>query len=396
MTIFHRARTRPAPSLAGHGHGLPNAGWLAAQARLPGVREVCAAQAGCPAARDGCVGAPSRPSWVSADRHLERQFGTRPAAPAALMAGRGPARRRLPAGDQGRGRAFPYRRARAPMATTLSAHGDGRWNGVAVLSRVGIDEVRRGFAGEPGFPEPEARAISAVCGGLRVWSVYVPNGRSLDSPHLAYKLDWLAALRPRSRRTPPERTPSPCAVTSTSPRPTTTSGIPPRSRARPTSARRNGGRSRTCSGSGSPTSTRDALKGRSRSPTGTTGPGTSTAASACASTSCSPTQPWRRRSRTRTWTARRARAGALRPRADRGRREPALSRAGFQATWTPSARCRKARATACRLLHAGTGADGCSAARLGGRGWAARAPGRSRHDGMTVVVDGQERGSACR
>ncbi len=74
-------------------------------------------------------------------------------------------------------------------------HGTGRWNGVAILSRAGLDEVRRGFTGEPGFPDPEARAISATCGGCRVWSVYVPNGRAPDSPHLAYKLDWLAALR---------------------------------------------------------------------------------------------------------------------------------------------------------------------------------------------------------
>jgi exodeoxyribonuclease III len=74
-------------------------------------------------------------------------------------------------------------------------YGTGRWNGVAILSRVGLDDVRRGFPGEPGFPDPEARAISATCAGCRVWSVYVPNGRALDSPHLTYKLAWLAALR---------------------------------------------------------------------------------------------------------------------------------------------------------------------------------------------------------
>jgi exodeoxyribonuclease III len=74
-------------------------------------------------------------------------------------------------------------------------YGTGRWNGVAILSRAGLDDVRRGFTAEPGFPDPEARAISATCAGCRVWSVYVPNGRALDSPHLAYKLNWLAALR---------------------------------------------------------------------------------------------------------------------------------------------------------------------------------------------------------
>jgi len=78
---------------------------------------------------------------------------------------------------------------------SVAHHGDGRWNGVAVLSRVGLAEVRRGFAGDPGFPAAEPRAVSADCGGLRVWSVYVPNGRSPQDPHYAYKLAWLAALR---------------------------------------------------------------------------------------------------------------------------------------------------------------------------------------------------------
>ena len=76
-----------------------------------------------------------------------------------------------------------------------AVYGTGRWNGVAILSRTELDDVRRGFPGEPGFPEPEARAVSATCQGCRIWSVYVPNGRALDSPHLQYKLDWLAALR---------------------------------------------------------------------------------------------------------------------------------------------------------------------------------------------------------
>jgi exodeoxyribonuclease-3 len=74
-------------------------------------------------------------------------------------------------------------------------HGDGRWNGVAVLSRAGLDDVARGFPGDPGFPDPEPRAIAATCAGIRVWSLYVPNGRTPDDPHYAYKLRWLAALR---------------------------------------------------------------------------------------------------------------------------------------------------------------------------------------------------------
>jgi exodeoxyribonuclease III len=83
----------------------------------------------------------------------------------------------------------------AALGYEVAAHGAGRWNGVAILSRAGIENVRRGFAEEPPFTEVEARSIDAVCGGVHVWSLYVPNGRSLDSPHYAYKLAWLAALR---------------------------------------------------------------------------------------------------------------------------------------------------------------------------------------------------------
>jgi exodeoxyribonuclease-3 len=76
-----------------------------------------------------------------------------------------------------------------------AAYGQGRWNGVALLSRVGLDDVRHGFDGEPGFPEPEARAISATCAGIRFTSVYVPNGRTPEDPHYLYKLAWFGALR---------------------------------------------------------------------------------------------------------------------------------------------------------------------------------------------------------
>ena len=76
--------------------------------------------------------------------------------------------------------------------------GYNQWNGVAIVSRVGLDGVEIGFPGMPGFgdPEaPEARAIGATCGGVRVWSLYVPNGRKVDDPHFDYKLRWLEALR---------------------------------------------------------------------------------------------------------------------------------------------------------------------------------------------------------
>ena len=77
----------------------------------------------------------------------------------------------------------------------FAAHGQSQWNGVAILSRAGLDDIRAGLPGEPGFPAAEARAVSATCGGIRVQSVYVPNGRVPDSDHYRYKLDWLAALR---------------------------------------------------------------------------------------------------------------------------------------------------------------------------------------------------------
>jgi exodeoxyribonuclease III len=75
------------------------------------------------------------------------------------------------------------------------ADGDGGYNGVAIASRVDLEDVSRGFANEPGSPDLEKRAIAATCAGVRVWSVYVPNGRSLDSPHYQYKLAWLEGLR---------------------------------------------------------------------------------------------------------------------------------------------------------------------------------------------------------
>ncbi len=89
---------------------------------------------------------------------------------------------------------FPTAEVR-DLGYDTAAYGQGRWNGVALLSRVGLDDVRHGFDGEPGYPDPEARAISAVCGGIRFYSVYVPNGRTPDDPHYTYKLAWLAALR---------------------------------------------------------------------------------------------------------------------------------------------------------------------------------------------------------
>jgi exodeoxyribonuclease III len=77
----------------------------------------------------------------------------------------------------------------------FAVHGEPRWNGVAILSRAGLGDVVAGLSGAPGFPDPEARAVAATCGGIRVYSVYVPNGRQPESEHYRYKLAWLAALR---------------------------------------------------------------------------------------------------------------------------------------------------------------------------------------------------------
>jgi exodeoxyribonuclease III len=77
----------------------------------------------------------------------------------------------------------------------VALHGEPTWNGVAILSRAGLEDVVTGLAGAPGFPHAEARAVAATCDGIRVVSVYVPNGRVPESEHYRYKLAWLTALR---------------------------------------------------------------------------------------------------------------------------------------------------------------------------------------------------------
>jgi exodeoxyribonuclease-3 len=77
----------------------------------------------------------------------------------------------------------------------VAVHGEAQWNGVAILSKAGLDDVVTGVAGAPGHPRQEARAVSATCSGIRVYSVYVPNGRVPESDHYQYKLAWLEALR---------------------------------------------------------------------------------------------------------------------------------------------------------------------------------------------------------
>lgn len=94
----------------------------------------------------------------------------------------------------------------------LEIHGLNQWNGVAFASRHEMTDVARDFDAMPGFGKPikgqedvqgagpnglplEARALGVTVGDLRLWSLYVPNGRALDDPHFAYKLQWLQALR---------------------------------------------------------------------------------------------------------------------------------------------------------------------------------------------------------
>ncbi len=137
---------------------------------------------------------------------------------------------------------FPYA-AFEEAGYHVAAHGLNQWNGVAIASREPLDDVEIGFPGMPGFEKgkegpdqpQEARAIGATVNGVRVWSLYVPNGRGLDDPHYVYKLDWLDKLRQYTSDTLAAHPdlPLPSPVTSTSRPPTTTTATPPSSRARP-------------------------------------------------------------------------------------------------------------------------------------------------------------------
>lgn len=87
---------------------------------------------------------------------------------------------------------------------TYAHVGHNQWNGVAIISRVGLEDVEVGFPGMPDFGDPavaEARALGATCGGVRLWSLYVPNGRDLENAHYRYKLAWLEQLRAQTAAT---------------------------------------------------------------------------------------------------------------------------------------------------------------------------------------------------
>jgi exodeoxyribonuclease-3 len=94
---------------------------------------------------------------------------------------------------------FPHM-AFSALGYESAHHGGGQWNGVAILSRVGIEDVVPGFA-EGLEADDDTRLLTATCGGVRVLSAYVPNGRALDDPHYQYKLSWLDRLRQHLERT---------------------------------------------------------------------------------------------------------------------------------------------------------------------------------------------------
>jgi exodeoxyribonuclease-3 len=91
---------------------------------------------------------------------------------------------------------FPYLMFEG-LGYEVAHSGSSQWNGVAIASRVGLADIQHGFPGAPSFATPadDTRAIGATCGNLRIWSLYVPNGRAVGDPHYTYKLQWLAALR---------------------------------------------------------------------------------------------------------------------------------------------------------------------------------------------------------
>lgn len=95
---------------------------------------------------------------------------------------------------------FPAARLRALGYESAHA-GFDQWNGVAILSRVGLEDVERGLDGMPCWGDttvPEARVVGARCAGIRIWSVYAPNGRNIADPHMDYKIEWLTVLRDRA------------------------------------------------------------------------------------------------------------------------------------------------------------------------------------------------------
>ena len=142
------------------------------------------------------VGAPLT-RVTGADRHLERQLAALPDRPRGGLLQRHDIDVLALQETKAREDQLPLMGLQA-LGYEAAVAGLNQWNGVAVLSRVGLEEVEVGFDGQPSWGEPagvESRAIGATAGGVRIWSLYVPNGRKIDDPHYHYKLDWLARLR---------------------------------------------------------------------------------------------------------------------------------------------------------------------------------------------------------
>ena len=101
---------------------------------------------------------------------------------------------------------FPFE-AFSEAGYEVELHGLNQWNGVAFASRLPMENVSVGFDSAPGFGKPEddgslpreARALGVTVADVRLWSLYVPNGRELDNAHYPYKLEWLANLATETR-----------------------------------------------------------------------------------------------------------------------------------------------------------------------------------------------------
>ena len=144
--------------------------------------------------------------------------------------------------------AFPSDRFQK-LGYEVAHHGDGRWNGVAIASRVGLDDVASGFSG--GEDAAERRLIAATCGGVRVMSVYVPNGRAVGTEHLRGEARVPARPAPAAGRdSRPGRAARGLRRLQRSRPPISTSSTRRSSSEPRTSPRRSGARSRTCSPSG--------------------------------------------------------------------------------------------------------------------------------------------------
>ena len=176
----------------------------------------------------------------------------------------------------------------------VAAAGTNQWNGVAIISRVGLEDVEVGFPGMPGFGDPvaaEARAIGATCGGVRLWSLYVPNGRKVGDPHYVYKLEWLAPAARGRRRLAGRGHRAGRRLEHRAARRGRLRHARS-SRRRRTSRPPSGRPSRASSTTGTSTWCARTRPARRSTPTGTTSGSASSATAACASTSCSARPRW--------------------------------------------------------------------------------------------------------